>query len=147
MKEFFVLCYSLIIGASSFPDNTRNINEKLIQSFKESFPDAQQVAWEELSETYVVNFVDDGVRNNIIYMKDGTFLRSIRYYQERTLPYYLLVNIKKKYAGKKIYSVTEMSTISHIEYYIKLEDAKVLITIRVDGDGNLDMVEKYRKAS
>jgi len=147
MKQFFVLIYSLIVGANSFAGNAKNINEKLIQSFKESFPGAQQVAWEELSETYVVNFVEDGVRSNIIYLKDGTFLRSTRYYQERTLPYYLLVNIKKKYADKKIFGITEISTITNIEYYIKLEDAKVLITIRVDGDGNLNMVEKYRKAS
>jgi hypothetical protein len=147
MKELFILCYSLIIGANASPYNEKNINEKLIQSFKESFPDAQEVSWEELSETYVVNFMEDGVRNNIIYLKDGTFLRSSRYYQEKNLPYYLLINIKKKYADKKIFSITEIATISHIEYYIKLEDAKVLITIRVDSDGNLDMVEKYRKAS
>jgi hypothetical protein len=147
MKELFILCYSLIIGANAFPSTDKNINEKLIQSFKENFPNAQEVSWQELPEAYVVNFVEDGVRNNIIYQKDGTFLRASRYYQEKNLPYYLLINIKKKYTDKKIFSVTEISTISHIEYYIKLEDAKVLMTIRVDSDGNLDMVEKYRKAS
>ena len=147
MKELFILCYSLIIGANAIPSTDKNINEKLIQSFKENFPNAQEVSWQELSETYVVNFVEDGVRNNIVYQKDGTFLRASRYYQEKNLPYYLLINIKKKYADKKIFSVTEISTISHIEYYIKLEDAKVLMTIRMDSDGNLDMVEKYRKAS
>jgi hypothetical protein len=48
---------------------------------------------------------------------------------------------------KKIFSVTEISTVTHIEYYIKLEDAKVVITIKVDSEGNLALVEKYRKAS
>src|SRR5450631_3551711 len=147
MKEFFVLFYSLVLGANSFNYNAKNVNEKLIQSFKESFPNAEQVAWEEFSGTYVVNFVDDGVRSNIAYEKDGTFLRSTRYYTERNLPYYLLINIKKKYADKKIFSITEISTISHIEYYIKLEDAKVVTTVKVDSDGNLALVEKYRKAS
>ena len=147
MKEYFVLFYSLLIGVNSFSYTAKNVDEKLIQSFKESFPNAEQVAWEEHSETYVVNFVDDGVRSNIIYEKDGTFVRSTRYYTERNLPYYLLINIKKKYADKKIFGVTEISSVDHIEYFIKLEDAKVMTTIKVDSDGNLSMVEKYRKAS
>jgi len=146
MKKLFVLFYSLMIGVSSFAYSGINVNEKLLQTFKERFPNAEQVSWTELPATYVVNFVEAGVRTNIIYDKDGVFVRSTRYYQEQSLPYYLLNTIKKKYNGKKIFSVTEISTPDGIEYYVKLEDAKVWLTILLDNDGILGVVEKYKKA-
>jgi hypothetical protein len=63
------------------------------------------------------------------------------------LPYYLLINIKKKYPDKKIYGVTEISSASGIEYYVKLEDARIWVTLVSDSHGNLRVVEKFRKAS
>ena len=146
MKKLFVLFYSLMIGVSSFAYSGINVNEKLLQTFKERFPNAEQVSWTELPGSYVVNFMEDGVRTNIIYDKDGAFVRSTRYYQEQNLPYYLLTTIKKKYSGKKIFSVTEVSTPDGIEYYVKLEDAKIWLTILLDNDGILGVVEKYKKA-
>jgi len=145
MKRLSALLYSVIIGASSFAFTGKNINEKLLQTFKESFPNAEQVSWKELPETYVVNFVDEGVRNAIIYEKDGTFVSSTRYYQERTLPYYLLINFKKRYPEKKILGITELATITDIFYYIKMEDKTVITTIKMDAEGNLVLVEKLRK--
>jgi hypothetical protein len=94
-----------------------------------------------------VNFMEDGIRNAIIYEKDGTFRSSTRYYKEQNLPYYLLVNIRKRYPDKKIFGVTEISSISEIEYYIKMEDAAVWTTIKMDSEGNLVLVEKLKKES
>lgn len=147
MKRLSALFYSLIIGASSFASPEKNINEKLLQTFKESFPNAEQVNWKELKESYVVDFIEDGVRSEIIYEKTGTFVSSTRYYQEKNLPYYLLINIKKRYPEKKILGVTEISTIDDIFYYIKMEDKTVVTTIKLDSEGNLVLVEKLKKAS
>ena len=153
MKRFFVLFSSLLLGANIFANNAgnenrkKNINEQLLRSFNEQFPKAEQVNWEESRDGYTVNFVEDGVRSHIVYDKEGAFISSVRYYRERTLPYYLLNILKKRYAGKTIFSVTEISTVSNIEYDVKLEDARTWLTVRVDSEGNLDVVEKYRKAS
>ncbi len=147
MKKVFFLLYSLVIGVNSFADDSRNINQKLLQSFRERFPNAEQVVWNELADTYLVNFVEEGVRSHITYRKDGEFVSSTRYYLERNLPYYLLINIRKKYPDKKIYGVTEISSPSGIEYYVKMEDARIWITLVSDGQGNLRVVEKFRKAS
>jgi hypothetical protein len=146
MKKLIVLAYSLMIGVSSFAYSGINVNEKLLQTFKERFPNAEQVNWTEMPESYIVNFMEDGVRTNITYDKDGAFVRSTRYYKEQNLPYYLLTAIKRKYTGKKIFSVTEISTPDGIEYYVKLEDAKIWQTILLDNDGILGVVEKYKKA-
>lgn len=139
MKSIFVLFTSLLIGGGGI------VNEQLLRAFNEQFPKAQQVAWKESVDNYAVDFVEDGVRSHIVYRKDGAFISSIRYYQERTLPYYLLNVLKKRYTGKTIFSVTETSTVSGIEYFVKLEDSRVWLTVRIDSEGNPEVVEKYRK--
>jgi hypothetical protein len=146
MKKYLALFYALVIGLNSFAFKPKTINEKLLNFFKESFPRAQNVIWKELEEVYTVDFIEDGIRMNIIYEKDGSFFKSTRYYLEQNLPYYLKVNILKRYPNDKIFGITEVSTISEILYYVKLEDAKVWVTLEVDSQGNLSVVEKFKKA-
>jgi len=146
MKKLLVLMYSLMVGFGSMAVPITNVNEKIVRAFKETYPKAEKVDWKEYPESYIVYFVEDGVRSNIIYAKDGSFISSTRYYKEETLPFYLLVTVKKKFVDKRIFGVTEISTPNRIEYYIKMEDEKRWMTIKVDPDGNLELVEKFNKA-
>ena len=110
-----------------------------------------EVSWAELSESYVVSFTEDGMRASTVYKKDGSFVRFTRYYIERDLPFYILMKIKKEYPGKRIYGITEISTIrkrgdSVVEYFVKLEDSRFWITLRISNDLILSVSEKFRKA-
>lgn len=145
MKKFLLISSFLIAGFSSIAASN-TIDEKLIRSFRQTYPNAVQVSWTEYPETNVVYFAEAGVRATIIYKKDGTLLKAIRYYKEANLPYYLVDAIREKYPEKKIYSVTEISTSFNIGYFIKLEDAKTWMTIQMDSDGISKVIEKFRKA-
>ena len=146
MKQLLILLYSIIISGTSFGFATSKINERLVQSFKETFPNAVQVTWTELPEAYLVNFVENGIRSRIVYDKSGNFISSTRTYLSKNLRYYILIRIKKKYPDKRIFGVTELASSTGTEYYIKMDDSKVWTTIRIDKDGNLELVEKYQKA-
>jgi hypothetical protein len=146
MKKYLIVVLLLVAGFNSNAHTVKNINENLIRTFKETYPNAVQVSWKEYSETYVVYFVQEGIRINLIFKKDGSFVSSLRYYKEDYLPYYLLAKVREKYPEKKFYSVTEISSPNSIEYFIKLQDAKNWITLKVDSDGNMKEVEKFRKA-
>src|ERR1700733_7630683 len=106
------------------------INEKLLATFKQTFPDAEQVKWMEQEDKYTVNFKEKDILTKIEYDKDGNFLSSLRYYTEKGLPVNILCRLQKKYADKKVFGVTEMATETSVEYYIKLEDADSWITVR-----------------
>ena len=147
MKKILAVVYSLMIGLNSFGFNTRTINEKVLQSFRESFPRAAHVAWTESRDTYTVYFIEEGIRTNITYDKNGEFLTATRYYDELNLPYYLLVNLKKRYPDKKIFGITEISTPDEVLYYVKMVDSKIWLTVRLDSEGAITLIEKYRKAS
>jgi len=140
----FSLCL-LALGVSSYA--SPNVDDKVIKSFKETFPGAEQVKWEEFSDNYVVNFVDLGMRERISYDKDGNFLSATRYYNEGHLPLNILLKLRKKYPSQKIFGVTEIESEVSIEYYIKMEDDTNWTTVKSDTGGNMQVIEKYKKVS
>jgi hypothetical protein len=145
MKKFLFVVYFLTMSLLSIAAS-KSINEKLVQLFRETYPNAVQVSWKEYPETYVVYFAEEGVKATIIFKKDGTFLNSTRYYKEEFLPYYLVATVKEKFPAERIYGVTEISSPFSIEYYIKLEDQKNWRTIKLESDGSMKVVEKFKKA-
>jgi len=149
-KTLFVLVCSLTLTAGAFASNGPNdaftINEKMLKSFKQTFPDAEQVKWLEQADRYTVNFKESGILTKIDYDKDGNFISSLRYYTEKNLPINILCRLQKKYADKKVFGVTEMTSDAMVEYYIKLEDDQNWITVKSNADGNMQVVEKYKKA-
>ena len=145
-KNLLVTVCLLSLSAGVFANENFTISDKLLQAFKQTFPDAQQVVWSEQGDKYTVNFKQDDILTKIEYDKDGNFLSSLRYYSEKNLPVSILCRLQKKYGDKKVFGVTEMTTDSAVEYYIKLEDETTWITVRSNADGNMQVIEKYKKA-
>ena len=144
-KSILVLFCLLSVSAGVFADKGVNISEQLLQSFKQTFPNAEQVKWLESSDKITVNFMDAGILTKVDYDREGNFVSSVRYYYEKNLPVNIICKLKKKFAGKTVFGVTEMSTDSSVDYYIKLEDEKSWTTVKSDVDGNMEVVEKYKK--
>src|SRR5215467_3975954 len=134
MKKYVILSMCLALGLGAFARVT--VNDKVLKSFKETFPKAEQVTWEEFSDTYIVNFVDMGIRERISYDKDGNFLTATRYYTEENLPLNVLCKIKKKYPNQKVFGVTEIDSEAGVDYYVKLEDNENWTTVKSDSGGN-----------
>jgi hypothetical protein len=150
MKKFLILFYSLLVVTSSFAGPGRDIDEKLVRSFNASFPQARNVNWHQSDDFSLVYFIENGIRSKIAYDKNGTLVQFTRSYEEQNLPYPVQFKVKRRFPDKKIFGITEILTISgqesQVEYYVKMEDAKNWVTTRIDGDGELTIVEKYRKA-
>ena len=148
MKKFIFIFASLFISLSLL---ARDPDENLIKVFSSSFPKADQVHWYEMPKAWVVNFVADGIRARVVYLKDGKATEFTRYYFEQNLPFVIRSKVKEAYPNKNIFGVIEVSILtengaSRLEYFIKLEDAKSWMTVKSDNDGNLTVEEKYKKA-
>jgi hypothetical protein len=153
MKKMFILFSALLLSFSLIARDPGpgEVDDNLIKTFNTSFPKAERVNWYELPKAWVVNFVTDGVRSRIIYLKDGGITEFTRYYFESNLPFMIRSKVKKAYPNKSIFGVVEVSVIaengtSRIDYYVKLEDAKNWMTVKWDNEGILSVTEKYRKA-
>jgi hypothetical protein len=145
----FIIAFCLLsLSAGVFAGTDGNISDKLLQAFHKTFPDAQQVKWAETEDRYMVNFKQGDVLTKVEYDKDGNFISSLRYYSEKNLPVNILVRLQKRFTDKKVFGVTEVTNEnSSIEYYIKLEDENSWTTVKSNVDGNMQVVEKYKKAS
>ena len=91
MKKLVILITAFVVSFQTFAYDP--INEKLIQSFKSTFPNAAQVSWQELHSEFIVSFVEQNIRARAYYDKEGALMQVIRYYHEQTLPFNILHTI------------------------------------------------------
>ncbi|PWU00517.1 MAG: hypothetical protein C5B52_08710 [Bacteroidetes bacterium] len=145
MKKLIILtCSTLLLMASTYA-RTPEVNEKVLKAFNETFTNAQQVNWEEKDGSYTVHFTQTTVRYRVNYDLQGNIVSSIRYYDPSMLPTNILSLLKKKHSQKTLYGVTEVTVGSDVAYFIKMFDDKNWYTVKADGSGSNDIVEKYRK--
>lgn len=144
MKKTFISFASLLLlTATCFAETP---NDKVLKSFHTTFISPKQVKWYDHKDYYEVSFAQASVRANVKYDFEGNLLSSTRYYKEQQLPAHILYQVKKRYADKTIFGVTEIANPEEIYYYVKLEDSKRWITIKVSSDGQMELFEKFRKA-
>jgi len=144
MKKIIAIVAALCFSAAAFagPEPT----EAAVKAFKAAFPAAENAQWFDSGNgKYMVNFTQSGINTKVTYDKDGVFVSSIRYYEEKNLPVNVLYAVKKKHADKKISGITELSSDQELSYYIKMEDDKFWYTIKSTSDGSLETVEKFKK--
>jgi hypothetical protein len=149
MKKLLALIAVVGLGFQSFAFDP--VNEKLLESFKTSFPHAEQVKWQELPASFVVTFMEETIRARAYYDKDGELVQLIRYYKDTQLPFAVLHAIQKQFSGKTIFGVVEVTSTDSkkaIEtvYHVKLEDGRNWTTVRIDISGHAVITQKIRKA-
>jgi hypothetical protein len=149
MKKLLALIAVVGLGFQSFAFDP--VNEKLLESFKTSFPNAEQVKWQELPAIFVVSFVEENIRARAYYDKDGELVQLIRYYKDTQLPFAVLHAIQKQFSGKTIFGVIEVTSADskktvETTYHVKLEDGRNWTTVRIDMSGNAVVTQKLRKA-
>lgn len=134
MKKIFVLAAALLVSSSILYAEPESKMEK---SFKETFPNAQNVKWHQDADGYLVSFNQGDMPVKIAYSNKGKFIQSLRYYKEKDLPTNILIAVKAKYHDKTIYGVTECTTADEVTYHIALYDGSNLQNIEAFGNGNI----------
>lgn len=142
MKKI-VFAAMLLFSISAFA-NIR-VDEKIERQFRESFPAATAVKWYDNKDYFEVFFVHNSVQCRISYNTDGTMMQMRRDYGKETLPLFISGAVQKKYPGKKIYGVTEITSQEGLQYHMVLEDEKNWYFVASDSAGDLSLSKKLRK--
>lgn len=135
-----VACSLLVTPLMATPP----VNEKVLKAFAETFNNAKEIKWHEKEDQYMVHFVSDDIRCNVTYDKHGKLLNSKRYYSAERLPVQILLKIKERYTNKSITGVTELLDENGLSYFISLQDAKSLWTVKLVAD-EFTQLRKYSK--
>ncbi|HEX5654838.1 MAG TPA: hypothetical protein VFX58_17300 [Chitinophagaceae bacterium] len=145
MKKFIylaVLLTSLSAAATAPPE----ISEKVLKAFKETFANAKDVTWKELDNSCQANFKLSEIQVRAMYDNEGNLLETVRYYGEQNLPPNILAKLKKKYAGKEVFGITEISSESEMSFHITLKDEKNWYVVKADPYANLQQTDKFKRA-
>ena len=145
MKKLIILtCLfaALSVAASAPPE----VTEKVLKAFNETFMKATDVVWHETQNYYEASFKQSEIISRAIYDAEGNLLRTTRYYSQENLPINILTKLQKRYAGKSVYGVTELSSEDEVSYHITLQDETNWYMIKADNFGNLELSKKFKKA-
>jgi len=145
MKKVLLFACICMIAASSFANTPPIVSEKALKAFKATFADAENVVWTDAANSYTVKFTQLGINTFVKYDEEGNFVSSRRYYNAELLPIDIQCKLKKKFADKTIFGVTEFIVGDDVSYYVKLEDAKTWTTVKIDNTRNMEITEKFGK--
>ncbi|MEO5563695.1 MAG: hypothetical protein ABIR18_09680 [Chitinophagaceae bacterium] len=146
MKKVLYLAAMLIGFAATAAPSPNTVNEKVLKAFNETFTAAQDVTWHEYDTYAQANFRQDDVQVRAQYDAEGKLLKTTRYYSEKQLLPNIVCKLKQRYAGKVIGGVTETSSDEDVNFVINLKDDKNWYIVKSDVYGNLQQIEKYKRA-
>lgn len=143
MKRFLfasVLLFSLVLSAKA------NVNEKVLKAFNSTFQNAKEVQWQEYATAYQVNFRQNDVPTTVVYDKEGNIIEARRYSKDDILPLMIREKLKKRFADKQVFGVTELVLNGETCYRIVLQDDKKWYILDCDATGLLSVRERFNKA-
>jgi hypothetical protein len=139
MKKIVSYAASLLIAASV----AAAPGSKLIQSFNETFPNAQNVKWSDDKAGYFVSFYQDGNFEKVLYGKSGDFVCSWKYTDGKELPVNVVMKLNKKFNDSKIIGVTELATNDNTSYEIKLSKGTTWYSVTALANGSIVKESRY----
>lgn len=145
MKKMIVFAVAALFTVSSFANEPSAVNEKVLNSFKQTFSNAEKVKWYEADNSYSVRFYQSGMRYIVYYDKRGNITGSMKFYEPSMLPTQVLKEINRTYSHMKTCLVTEISAADQTAYFVKMEDDKYWYTVKFNIYGEDEIHEKVRK--
>jgi hypothetical protein len=168
MKKILSALVLLIIGNCAFPQSLKNsvpsenpevspavsVSEntapaamsKAVRNFNKIFKNVTDAKWYEMPDGYRANFTAKGVRCRLDYDKNGNWLHTIRYYDEKKLPVEVRRLVASNYLDYSVRTVEEIEAPRNtIFYVIHLEGETNWINIKVS-DNEINELEKIKKS-
>src|SRR5256885_13412006 len=121
MKKFLIVFTILgsIITTSSFAQD--KIPAMVSKSFQDSYKDAKEVKWTEVSNLYKAYFIIDGQAISAFFDENGKLVASSRNISVLQLPISLQIVLKNKYSGYQVNDLFEIDNEIGNTYYVTIE--------------------------
>ena len=143
-----ILTWALIVMvgiSTSFAHGIEGVSEKVINSFKKEFVEAQNVQWESNKDFAKATFSIHGQVMFAYYNGEGNLVAVTRNLVASQLPITLLSEIKKNYGEYWISDLFEMSSNDETTYYITLENGDQKLVMKSDDSRSWEVFKKEKK--
>lgn len=132
----YAAAFLITVSVAAAPGST------LLEKFKTTFPNAENVKWNDDKAGYFASFYQNGNFTKVYYNKAGDFVCSWKYSDGSELPTNIVMMLNKKYSGYKIIGVTELTAQNSINYEVKFSKGTKLYSLMILPDGSVTKEEK-----
>jgi hypothetical protein len=139
-----VLVLSTLL-TSAYANNSNEINEKAVSSFKKEFTHAQEIKWEAGKDLAKVTFRLNGQVMFGYYSETGELVALTRNIVSNQLPIILMAELKKNYDAYWISDLFEVSAQDSVSYYVTLENADYTLVLKSEDASAWQLYKKTRK--
>lgn len=122
------------------------VSTRAIRDFMDRFDKVENAMWFSIpSGGFESYFVQDGYGDRVIYDKKGFWLFSLITYGENKLPRDIRAAVKSIYYDLQITLVIEIQAMTGVEYVVYLEDESLIKVVKVNKDGELEVLQELSK--
>jgi len=121
------------------------VTKEVDKAFKKAFPAAQSLRWYTLNKFYLAKFIENDMKHQALFAKNGYLKYDISYGNENNLPEDILTRIKNAYEDYKITRVANVKEAGRNIWVTNLESLNNYVLVRVEDD-EMEEVGKYKKS-
>lgn len=146
MKKMILSLAIALTTLSAFAAGEENVNQKVLDAFKNEFNTVREVEWAAGADYYRAAFVYNEKYVFAYYSTEGDLLGITRYISPADLPMNLQISLKKKYNSYWISDLFEVAKNETTSYYITVGDADTKIVLKSTGGSDWSVFKTVKKA-
>ncbi len=144
MKKI-IMALAITISTASVFASEKEIDPKVLESFKTEFATAKEVAWSAGSNYFKAEFIFNSQYVTAFYGLDGELIGLSRFITSVDLPIGLQTGLKKNYSEYWVSDLFEVSKKNSTSYYITLENADSQLVLKATADEGWVVHKKVKK--
>lgn len=121
------------------------VSNQLDKAFKQSFPGAENVKWYKQDKDYLAKFIQNDLKHNALYQKNGYLKYDVSFGFEQHLPKDVRQMIQASYDDFKITRAVNVKEGDRDIWVVNLEGQKHFVILRVE-EKELEEVERFTKS-
>jgi len=146
MKKMILSLAIAFTTLTAFAGNEDNVNQKVLNAFKNDFTAVSQVEWTMTDDYYKASFIYNDNYVYAYYSTEGELLGLTRNISPVDLPVHLQMNLKKKYSNYWISDLFEVAKNDATYYYVTLENADSKVVLKSTGGSDWSVFKTVKKA-
>jgi hypothetical protein len=120
------------------------VNKEIDKAFSKAFPGAQNLTWYEINKHYIVKFIENDMKHQALFAKNGKLKYDISYGTEKHLPGIMLTKIQDAYNEYNITRVANVKEAGRSIWVVNLDNLKHFVLVRMEED-EMEEVQKSDK--
>jgi hypothetical protein len=144
MKKIIIAVALILMSTAYAFANNKEIDPKVVNTFKEKFTGATDETWSERADFYEVSFSFEGKWLFAFYSKSSNLICVIHHLLSSELPADLQRDLKSTYSNYWITELFELTSEGQTGYFVTLQNADTKFTLNSNEQNSWELFRTYK---